>query len=126
MGRHGDCRAKWPTALCAKFGAARPALLNARVTGRTVSGGRDRRARKRIKALRLARDGERAVAELLDGMRETGYRVFHDLVGPGFNVDHVLVGRHGLFLVGTKTISKPATGAATVRYDGESVRVGGF
>jgi len=85
-----------------------------------------RRARKRIKALRLARDGERAVAELLDGMRETGYRVFHDLVGPGFNVDHVLVGRHGLFLVETKTISKPATGAATVRYDGESVRVGGF
>src|SRR6476619_71065 len=39
-----------------------------------------------IRALRQARDGERAVGQFLEGLRAQGYRVFHDLIGDGFNV----------------------------------------
>ena len=79
----------------------------------------------RLRALKLGRDGERAVAEVLDRMRETGFRVFHDVMGPAFNVDHVLVGGKGIFVIETKTISKPHPEAA-VQYDGERVLVDGF
>ncbi|MBI4220105.1 MAG: NERD domain-containing protein [Chloroflexi bacterium] len=84
------------------------------------------KARRALKNLRLARDGERAVAQFLEQVREKGYRVFHDIVGPDFNVDHVLVGPHGVFVIETKTISKPAAGDPRVEYDGETVRVAGY
>lgn len=37
-------------------------------------------------------EGERAVGQFLEQLREQGFHVFHDVVGTGFNVDHVLVG----------------------------------
>lgn len=84
------------------------------------------KARVKLRQLRLGRDGERAVAEVLERMRESGFRVFHDIVGPSFNVDHVLVGPQGLFVIETKTIRKPANGAPTIQYDGEQMTVAGF
>jgi hypothetical protein len=84
------------------------------------------RARKRVRQLRLARDGERAVGQFLEGLREDGFRVVHDVRGEQFNVDHVLVGPKGVFTVETKTCSKPAKGKPVVQYDGESVTVNGF
>jgi hypothetical protein len=57
---------------------------------------------------------------------EKGYLVFHDIVGNGFNIDHVLVGPTGVYTVDTKTISKPARGACEVVYYGEKVTVSGF
>jgi hypothetical protein len=47
-------------------------------------------------------------------------------VGNGFNVDHVVVGPAGIFTIETKTISKPEKGETVVRYDGETITVGGF
>jgi hypothetical protein len=85
-----------------------------------------RRVRQSIKDLKLGRDGERAVAEVLDGLRELGYRVFHDIVAPSFNLDHVLVGPKGILLIETKTRSKPVGRGARVEYDGRGVRIGGF
>ena len=35
--------------------------------------------KKQLKTLRLARDGEKAVGQYLEMLRETGYRVFHDV-----------------------------------------------
>lgn len=58
-------------------------------------------------------------------MRESGYRVFHDLIGQGFNVDHVLIGAAGVFTVETKTWSKPQRGEARIQFDGESLRIAG-
>lgn len=84
------------------------------------------KARAKLRQLRLGRDGERAVAEILERMRESGFRVFHDIVGPSFNVDHVLVGAQGLFVIETKTISKPGNGSPTIQYDGEQITVAGF
>jgi hypothetical protein len=45
-----------------------------------------------LRSLRLAAEDEKAVGQFLEGLRERGYRVFHDVVGDGFNVDHVRIG----------------------------------
>lgn len=81
--------------------------------------------RKRVRALKLGRDGERAVGQYLEELREKGCRIFHDLVGEGFNVDHVIVSRHGVYTVETKTLSKPVGKDARVRFDGTRLEVDG-
>lgn len=78
----------------------------------------------RLRQLRRARDGERAVAEYLDTLRETGHRVFHDIVGTGFNVDHIIVGPKGVFTIETKTLNKREGQNVSLRFDGKTVYVG--
>jgi Nuclease-related domain len=104
-----------------------PWLMTA-VAAATVAFGAWRlaRLRPRMKALRLGIDGERAVGQYLDRLASKGYRVFHDLQGDSFNVDHVLIGPGGVFTVETKTRSKPERGDARVTYDGRSITVAGF
>jgi hypothetical protein len=85
---------------------------------------RIRRAIPQLRNLGLARDGERAVGQFLERLREQGYRVFHDVVGDGFNVDHLLIGPAGVFTVETKTWSKPIRGSAKIHFDGECIKVG--
>jgi len=82
--------------------------------------------RSELMRLRLAKDGERAVGQLLDTLRADGYQVFHDVLGKDFNLDHVLIGPGGVFTVETKTWSKPAKGSPEVLFDGEAIRVGGL
>lgn len=82
--------------------------------------------RRRIRLLRRARDGERVVGQFLDGLREKGYRVLHDIVGEGFNIDHLLVGPHGIFTIETKTWSKPVKGEPKIEYDGEQLSISGL
>jgi hypothetical protein len=82
--------------------------------------------RPHMKALRLGSEGERAVGEYLDRLREKGYRVFHDVLAEGFNIDHVLVGPSGVYSIETKTRSKPVRGDARVRFDGAVLTVAGF
>src|SRR6266850_3617016 len=79
----------------------------------------------RLHALKLGRDGEKAVGQFLESLRGRGYRVFHDVVGGNFNLDHVLIGPAGVFIVETKTHSKPS-GDARVVFDGETIRIDGF
>ena len=73
--------------------------------------------------LRQATEGERIVGEYLDQFRERGYRIFHDLIGTGFNVDHVLIGPAGVFTIETKTWSK-SNPDARISFDGSAIRVG--
>lgn len=80
--------------------------------------------RQKLRQLRDARDGERAVGEFLDKLRAEGYHVFHDLLGDGFNLDHVLIGPAGVFTIETKTYSKPAKGKAELMFDGERIKFG--
>ena len=47
------------------------------------------------------------MGQLLENLRADGARVFHDLVGEGLNIDHVVVSPHGIFVLETKTWSKP-------------------
>jgi hypothetical protein len=79
----------------------------------------------RIRALKLAVEGERAVGQYLDRLRSEGYEVFHDVQGGNFNVDHVVVGPPGAFTVETKTWSKPSKGDARIRLDGQVLTAAG-
>lgn len=82
------------------------------------------RAIPKLRNLRLALEGERAVGQFLERLREEGYQVFHDVVGDGFNVDHVLIGPSGVFTVETKTWSKPRSGRSEITVQGETLRIG--
>jgi hypothetical protein len=65
-------------------------------------------------------------AEYLEAHRGADWRIFHDIQGPDFNVDHLVVSPKGVFAVETKTRSKPARGDVHVTYDGKKVLVNGF
>lgn len=84
------------------------------------------RLRPRLRQLRLAAEGEKAVGQYLERLRESGYQVFHDVMGTGFNVDHVIIGPGGVFTIETKTRSKPAKSDARVEFDGERITVAGI
>jgi nuclease-like protein len=84
-----------------------------------------RRARTTVQRLKLGLDSEREVADALEQLRDRGFRAFHDIPGPDFTVDHLLVGPQGLFLVETRTRAKPARGVGRIRYDGESLILAG-
>ncbi len=81
---------------------------------------------RELRQLRQGRDGERIVGQFLEDLREQGHRVIHDIPGEKFNIDHVVIGPHGVFTVETKTISKPARGESKITFDGEHVFVRGF
>jgi hypothetical protein len=80
--------------------------------------------RKHIKHLKQGRDGERVVGQFLERLRADGAQIFHDVPGDDFNLDHVIICRRGIFVVETKTLSKPHA-RATIRTDGESIYVAG-
>jgi hypothetical protein len=87
---------------------------------------RVRQTAKEVQRLRMARDGERTVAEQLDVLKGKGAIVFHDLVGDGFNLDHVVLSSRGIFVVETKTYTKRAKGSPTITFDGKTLLVNGF
>jgi len=75
--------------------------------------------------LKLGRDGERTVGQELEKLRAHGYRIYHDFLADGFNIDHIVVGPTGVFTINTKTISKPKNPDAKIDYDGSVVRIPG-
>lgn len=64
------------------------------------------KAKIKMGYLRQGRDGERYVGQLLELMRKDGNLVFHDVVAENFNLDHVLIGPRGIYVIETKTWSK--------------------
>lgn len=68
--------------------------------------------------------GERYVAHVLSELEKSGARVFHDVPGENFNVDHIVICGAGVFAVETKYIGKPKEGKDRLAYDGENVRIG--
>jgi hypothetical protein len=83
------------------------------------------RLRAQIRQLKLGRDGERAVGEYLEKLREKGFKVFHDLVGGNFNVDHVIIGPPGVYSIETKTLSKPTDRDARITYSDGQLKADG-
>lgn len=75
---------------------------------------------------RLGYEGEVATGQELNQMMHQGYHVYHDFVANGFNIDHVVVGKAGVFAVETKARSKPTSGNkkadAQVTYDGKCLQ----
>jgi hypothetical protein len=65
---------------------------------------------RRVRNIRLGLRGEQAVAEALQEVADCGYRVFHDFPGgDDWNIDHIVVGPMGIFLIETKARSRVRT-----------------
>lgn len=78
--------------------------------------------------------GERATAQYLTPLMSEGYEIYHDLPcsaasGAVFNLDHVIVGPNGLFVVETKARRKfvdvKPDEKAKVRYDAKTLEFPG-
>jgi hypothetical protein len=85
-----------------------------------------RRSFIKLRALHLGRDGEKIVGQYLEELREKGYRVLHDIVGDGFNVDHVVISPNGIYAIETKTLSKNTDKNSKVIFDGNKLLIDGF
>ena len=79
--------------------------------------------RKKLKSLRLGRDGEKVVGQYLEALRETSAKVFHDIPAEGFNLDHVVIAKSGIYAIETKTYSKPASGAPKLVFTGQELKL---
>jgi hypothetical protein len=87
------------------------------------------RSLKFFKERRMAQleyEGEIAVGRELDRLVPEGNHVYHNFPAEGFKIDHIVVGRSGIFAVETGVRSKPASknhiDDATVEYDGKMLR----
>lgn len=80
--------------------------------------------------LRLGYEGEVGVGQELNQLMQQGFRVYHDFPADGFNIDHIVIGRSGVFAVETKGRAKPDTGDgrkdARLEYDGQVLRFPGW
>lgn len=88
---------------------------------------RTKRVIQKLRNHHLGFLGERYVGQQLDRVRFMGYSVFHDIqIGDKeANIDHLLIGPGGIFVVETKTCSKPEKGGCTVKYTGDTILVNG-
>lgn len=80
---------------------------------------------RKLKPLILGRRGEMVVGQYLESLRESGAIVYHDILGEKFNVDHVVISNKGIFVIETKTYSKPAKGRPVINFDGERILING-
>jgi len=80
------------------------------------------RTKRRVKNLKKGRDGERDVAEILDELKREGANVLHDIPGEKGNIDHVVICSRGIFVVETKTWSKPEN-VWEIDFDGERIHI---
>ncbi len=83
------------------------------------------RARRVVRQLRLGRDGERWVAQYLEGLRALDFYVYHDVPNGNSNIDHVLIGPRGVYAIETKTISKPQRGECRITVSEDGVAANG-
>jgi len=80
---------------------------------------------KRHRLTRLGYDGEVAVGQEPNQLLRDGYHVYHDFPADQGNIDHIVVGRKGIFAVETKVRPTPANSQrqkdATVEYNGTAL-----
>lgn len=81
---------------------------------------------RQARNLKLGLEGEKAVGQYLEQLRSRGCRVIHDVIGDKFNIDHVVVSPRGIFVIETKTYSKPAQGRVVADFDGERLLINGY
>lgn len=87
-----------------------------------------KRAAKRAKAFRQGQQGERFVASKLGELQKDGYQSIHDLPGDPdakskdqWNIDHVMVGPTGVFVIETKNWNHLESGHRVTVVDGQIV-----
>ena len=76
-------------------------------------------------SLRLGYEGRVAVGQALDRLMLDDYRVYHDFPAEAFNLDHIVVGPKGVFVLKTearpKSTSRSKRDHTTVEYDGRTL-----
>ncbi|MFC0445512.1 nuclease-related domain-containing protein [Pseudidiomarina halophila] len=77
---------------------------------------------RKTKPIKLGIEGEKAVGQFLERLRVQGAQVFHDIEGENFNLDHVVIHRSGIYVIETKTMSKPDKGKAELEFDGVQIK----
>jgi hypothetical protein len=82
--------------------------------------------RKYHRNLKQGLAGEKAVGQFLELIRDQDCRVFHDITADNSNIDHIYISPKGIFVIETKTYSKPPHGKSTINFDGERILVNGF
>src|SRR5688500_6158597 len=87
----------------------------------------------RLRNLRLGHEAQMAVGQELSELARAGFRIFHDFPANdgASNIDHVLVGPAGVFLVETLGRAKPgrkaaASAAWVLHYDGKALLFPGW
>jgi Nuclease-related domain len=78
---------------------------------------------KKLVKLKLGRDGERAVSEILELLREKGYKIYHDIVANNFNIDHIIICHKGIFLIETKTLQKDPNKDSKLYFNGTTISI---
>lgn len=81
---------------------------------------------QKIQKIKMARDGEKLVAEGLQELIKQNAAVLNDIISDQFNIDHVVISPHGIFLIETKTYSKPNKKDPLITFDEENVYVDGI
>jgi hypothetical protein len=79
----------------------------------------------RRQRLREGLAAELMTAQSLLPLASKGCQVFHDIPAEKFNLDHVVIGTHAVYMVETKSRKKPAgkgKESARVEYDGKLLR----
>ncbi len=78
---------------------------------------------KRLQKLKRGLECEIAVGQALTELLRDGYYVYHDLPADNFNIDHVVIGAVGIFMIETKGRSKPKNhkGTPKIKYDGKKL-----
>ena len=76
-----------------------------------------------VKAIKQGRDGERYIGQYLDNefrddITGTPIRIFHDIPGEKFNLDHVIICEKGIYVLETKTLSVPVKEFEKLLYKG--------
>lgn len=83
------------------------------------------RTTRKLERIRLGYEAELSVGQELNQLMTRGFRVYHDFPADNFNIDHIVIGKTGVFAVETKGRSKPDTGDghadATAVYDGKTI-----
>ena len=87
---------------------------------------RMRKVRREIENWKLGENGEQYVGQILEKeMRPLGYDVFHDIqierTGDKKNLDHVLIGPNGVYLIETKAWRKSEKGSPEIEYKNDKL-----
>lgn len=85
-----------------------------------------RKVSRNLTNLTLGMKGEQVVAAELETLRQDGYRAYHSMVMDKFDIDHILIGPTGVYVVETKTRSKKGGREEKIVYDGQKILIGGY
>ncbi len=64
------------------------------------------------------------MGQYLEGLSTGGYQVFHNITGPDFNLEHVVIGPGDIFTIETKAYSKPKQGNPHISFQGQTLTIG--